>query len=92
MKQFTATCDRFKATETGDYEGKLKLNLNDVGVGFKVYRGYSYDFVGKTQQWCDDCCIKLGLKNPPDKKEPVVSPPTIEDMIRELVLNEIQAQ
>lgn len=86
------TCDRCKKeVEKEDLEG--------VAFGLRYYRQYSQDYVvfprhvpGREFDWCKSCRIETGL-TPVDAKLPDAKPlnpqPTLEDLIRELIRQEL---
>ncbi len=91
MKTTTYKCDRCGAEDTTN-----KINLDRVGVFVGHYeRSYTFGLEPKvelTQEWCLDCRIKTGLTPAPTSQPPAeVSPVTLEDMIREMMREEIQA-
>lgn len=91
MKEYTSTCDRCKNTETVEVSTTPKLKLHEVGVGWQQHTCYSnYTFIGLKQEWCQDCCIAVGLCAPENPNSIIHPPPTIEDMLREIIREEVQ--
>ena len=88
----TYTCD--KCGHSQERPGSPK-QLWDVGIGIEVVgssRSYSTSpplFHAKI--WCRDCVTKAGLLLPSrtDEEKAPTPPPTLEDMIRELIKEEI---
>jgi len=94
MKKTILTCDRCK---------KEVAALLEVGAGL---RSYSYGPYGPTatwkvsgqlhQEWCRPCCEEVGFitssyGKKEDKKEEV-QPPTMEDLIREMIRSEMEGK
>lgn len=94
MKTTTYKCDRCGRENTVDYhttERELDLETISVGTG-----KYHYDKSHRGgQEWCKKCRIEVGIDSP-EKAMPEAVPldplPTLEDMIREIVREEIQNQ
>lgn len=92
MRKTILTCDRCK---------KEVDALNDVGAGL---RQINYSFASSASvisgqyraDWCRDCCIEVGFIRPNTcgKEEvKVVDPlPTLEDLIREIIREEIDSK
>jgi hypothetical protein len=40
--------------------------------------------------WCDACTRSLGLSGPPPKPDAAASPPTLEEIVREIVREEAE--
>jgi len=90
MRETILTCDRCK----------LKVdNLHDVGAGRRIKHQSSYGASGNTMEvtqltaeWCTSCCIEMHIVKPVDtsKALPLETPPTLEDMIREIIREEIR--
>mgnify|MGYP001589650473 CR=1 FL=1 len=91
MRETILTCDRCKE--------KVK-NLIEVGAGERKQhysssygRGNSYYEVNQlVAEWCLDCCIEMHIAKPCTESEtkPIESLPTLEDMIREIIREEIE--
>jgi ribosomal protein S26 len=90
-------CDRCGATATTSKEIS-ELKLQDVAIGIKnvhysspYYTYYLQDNLKREKQFCMKCCIELGiepvLKN---ASSTVVTPPSFEDLIREMIREEIE--
>jgi len=88
MRTTTFKCDRCGAESTGD--DTIGLEKVVVGSG----RFYDYSQRGESE-WCKKCRIETGVEKP-DKNTPEIAPidplPTLEEMIREIVREEIQNQ
>lgn len=94
MKKTILTCDRCKL----DVDA-----LNEVGAGLRSIKygmygsGYhSWDLGGQIHaDWCRPCCVEVGFitENYGKKEEkPIIPPPTLEDMIREMIREEIDSK
>lgn len=99
MSQITTyKCDRCKLDSTNWKD----LDLKEIRIGMKKVSGsYSsssyalHDFSNRKAEWCEACCREVGIipplfygKTPQD--ETVQQPkPTLEDLIREIVQEEI---
>ena len=83
MKKVLITCDCCKQTlgEADSQHFPLTLTFNGLS------RFCDRD-------WCRDCCVKYGLLEPyttKDKQiEKIEPPPTIEDIIREIIREELE--
>lgn len=87
MKKTILTCDRCK---------KEVEKLIEVGAGERSYNrhyggGDTYELYQLAAEWCLDCCIKMHIANPCEKSgaQPIQPPPTLEDMIREIIREEL---
>ena len=89
MRQVILTCDRCK---------KVVDKLEEVGAGKRSVSS-SYHGGGTTcnvyqlwAEWCIDCCVEMHIIEPNKNSEakPVQPPPTLEDIVREIVREEIQ--
>lgn len=94
MKTITYKCDRCGRENTVDSRTtERELNLETIRVGTGQY-GYDNAHRGG-KEWCWKCRIEVGIDEP-TKRMPEAVPldplPTLEDMIRELVREEIQNQ
>ena len=91
MKITTYKCDKCGAEDTTN-----NIDLDRVGV---FVGNYERDFscfhreteIKLTQEWCRDCRIRCGLIPVPKEAKIEVTPLTLEDMIREMMHEEIQA-
>jgi hypothetical protein len=87
MRTTTYKCDRCERTST--VEREIDLKRVEVGVGH-YYSDYSRRGY---KEWCRTCRIETGIEQP-DVKLPEINPidplPTLEDLIREIVREEIQ--
>ena len=91
MKITTYKCDKCGAEDTTN-----KIDLERVGVFVGSYeRNYSCYVqnpeIQLTQDWCKDCRIRCGLIPAPKEAKIEVTPLTLEDMVREMISEEIQA-
>ncbi len=88
MKVITWTCDRCGLSKTA-HEG-----MWDVGIALaKCNKTTTHTNVAPKARaiWCRKCVVAMGLVIPADN-EPVPAPyPTIEDMVRDIVTNAIEA-
>lgn len=89
MRKTILTCDRCK---------KEVKDLVEVGAGKRSIQYYSFSPSGTTYElfqlsaeWCLACCIEMGIAQPckESKAQPIQPPPTLEDMIREIIREEI---
>ena len=81
MKKVTYTCDRCHAT---DQTNSIDLLPIQVQV-------FSFKSIVKTAEWCRNCLNITGLlsdTNPVLEVEKIVPPPSIEDIIREIIREE----
>lgn len=85
MKVITYTCDRCKSSDTVN-----KIDLIPIKILLS-----DHNSAVKQADWCRRCLASYGLaKASEDIKNPIVKiepPPTIEDIIREIVREEIQS-
>ena len=92
MRITTYKCDKCGAEDTTN-----EIDLEQVGGVFVRNDKRSHSFfvcnpeTQLTKEWCRDCRIRCGLI--PTIKEPriEVTPLTLEDMVREMISEEIQA-
>jgi hypothetical protein len=89
LKTTTYKCDRCGAESTGD--DTIGLQRVAVGVG-----QYFSDYSSRgSEEWCVKCRIEMGLE-PTRKTHPEAVPvdpcPTLEEMVRAIVREEIQNQ
>ncbi|MDI6785084.1 MAG: hypothetical protein QMD92_00085 [bacterium] len=88
MKKTILTCDRCK---------KRVANLYEVGAGLRHYctptypTAETYEVYQLVAEWCLDCCIEVGFTRPvkSSKAAPLDPEPTLEDIIRKIVKEEI---
>lgn len=90
MRKTILTCDRCekeveKLIEVGAGERKHRYG-SSYGTGTPYYEVYQLD-----AEWCLDCCIEMGIAQPCKevKAQPIQPLPTLEDMIREIIREEI---
>jgi len=90
MRKTILTCDRCK---------KEVNKLCDVGAGLMIQSCGAYGNTGNimavrqlTAEWCFDCCVEMHLTKPSiaSTVAPGATPPTIEDMIREIIREEFK--
>jgi len=87
MKTTTYKCDRCGAEDTNN-----KIEISPIWFG---YGDYITDVKRRAEnkEWCLKCRIEIGLQKPrsdaPEAK-PIEPEPTLEDMIRMIVRDEIQ--
>jgi len=87
MRTVTLKCDRCGATAEND-----KNFLKHVAVG--VNWGYGFQAADRKleAEWCRECLIKAGLHSPQneaDEKIAPLVPPTLEDLVRDIVRDEM---
>jgi hypothetical protein len=99
MKREILICDRCHASAETESE-KKELALGDIAVGFGTTY-HSYPFQGSkvypghsvwNAQWCHKCRLELGIAGTPSEvfKKPEAEVPSLEDMVREIVREEVQ--
>ena len=90
MRKTILTCDRCK---------KEASELHAVGAGLRIQRYGSYTSAGNsmevmqlTAEWCLDCCVEMHITRPGATSAaiPLEKPPTLEDMIREIIREEVR--
>ena len=91
MKTTTYKCDKCGAEDTTN-----EIDLERVGVFVGSYeRSYSFCVcepkIQLTQDWCKDCRHKYGLIPAIKESKVEITPLTLEDMVREMIREEIQA-
>jgi|WetSurSiteA1Bulk_404760.scaffolds.fasta_scaffold409957_1 hypothetical protein len=84
MRTITFKCDRCGVEKNHSFLWDIEIRIN----------GSVYDQAGK-KEWCRACLVKVGLWNPSfeEKKDGIKTPdhpPTLEDIIRELIREEIE--
>jgi hypothetical protein len=94
MRQEILTCDRCKNSGGSDFK------LYHVALGIKEYKSNYYgsqtfaldDHLYRSKELCQECVYALGLQIPPkkEKKEVEQTAPTLEDMIREMIREELE--
>lgn len=88
MKKTILTCDRCEKEVENLIEvgaGKRDYNYNSSsGNTFLVYQLYA--------EWCVACCVEMGITQPYPKNNavPIIPAPTLEDIIREIIREEVQ--
>ena len=88
MRKTILTCDRCK---------KEVEKLEEVGAGRRV-KSYGDDSRERMEvcqvlaEWCLECCIEMGIAAPCKESPaiPIRPPPTLEDMVREIIREEIE--
>jgi len=90
MRKTILTCDRCK---------KEVDKLSEVGAGIRSHQYSSYGITGDAYvvhqlgaEWCLDCCIEMGIAKPckESSAQPIQPSPTLEDMIREIIREELE--
>lgn len=91
----TYKCDRCGGTSTDREE----LKLSQIGIGVKrdvgsfYYSPGSYmlqDTQHREAEWCEKCLLEVGVMSPRPKEEASTpSFPTLEDLLREIIREEI---
>ena len=92
MRTVTYKCDKCKRESTKEND----LNLQEICIGTRsqTYSSYSYGYTINPYRelsvdWCEECREKMNIGN--KKKEESAAPITIEDLIREIVVEVISA-
>jgi len=93
MKTTIYTCDRCKA-ESADNK-ILDLAIISIGVKDASYGSYSSitlrDCANREVEWCIKCRTETGIEREREETpKPLPKPPTIEEMLREIVREELQ--
>ena len=88
----TYQCDRCGAISVGQDEHDLKA----ITIGICSAMTYHYslsDFSNRTAYWCRKCRVEVGIEHPNRAKDvtPIAPSPTLEELIREMVREEIEA-
>lgn len=95
----TIKCDR--CGQSGAYleNGEKPFKINTIRLAIVETGRYSYtlkDDAGRIADWCEDCCIRTGLMRPTkhtvNPPPPSVPEPTLEDMVRDIVRDELSSQ
>lgn len=88
----TYTCDRCKAQQIDDSQFLTSVM---VRVGANWSRDGYTNSVIPAQMWCKECIVGRGLLHPGaismDVSKAPATPPTLEEVIREIMREEIQA-
>lgn len=93
----TYTCDRC-GYETDSWDAaKETRQMHSVGVVVTDTQALHYARYStssgvppkQTGHWCGSCVQDLGLKGPPPKPDADPAPPTLEEIIREIVREEM---
>lgn len=91
MRETILTCDRCKEKvekliEVGAGERSHHYSMS-YGGGGDIYTVYQL-----SAEWCLDCCIEMHIAEPCKKSQaqPIQPPPTLEDMIREIIREEVE--
>lgn len=81
------TCDRCKA------EQDTSNQLWHVGISLKYYNQTRTERSAHHEQlWCRQCCANVGIAFVPERQlSTTPAEPTLEDMIREIIRQEIPA-
>ena len=89
-------CDRCgKSAESK--EATEKLGLGDICLGFNIHSSYGYGSSSKVyaanqtwrKSWCRACRKELGILEKEIRKNKEIQVPSLEDMVREIVREEI---
>lgn len=85
----TYKCDRCKKSS----ETNKDLDLERVRVVWGDYSGAGSYKQEHSAEWCKPCRIETGIENPNHDKAvaPIIPPPTLDDLIREICREEIDA-
>lgn len=82
----TYTCDRCGHSQTTkDNMWEIKLNFNNLGASVYGVHGYN-------KLWCKACCQlfpQLLMETPKNPEPSTPPPPTLEDLLRDLIKEEI---
>ena len=87
MIKTTYTCDRCK---------NEIIDLNQVwcvGIKYHFYGGNYNNNARPEVNWCRPCMIKMGIMGTEEERkvnQPIEPPPTIEDLIREIIRKELK--
>ena len=74
------TCDHCGKSQTNSKE-MVMVSIESVKQT-SVYASAPHTW--SSALWCEPCCKELGMPIWPDKLEPGVTPPSIEDMVRQI--------
>jgi DNA-directed RNA polymerase subunit RPC12/RpoP len=82
----TYSCDRCKS----EFSDRKAIKSVSAGVG--EYAGSDAWFKSFRQDWCHNCLKEFGLpyEHAKAKDIPPSPPPTLDDMLRELIRHEVQ--
>ena len=78
----TWVCDRCKKTS--------KTNNELCGIYFVFEQRSGYNKQHLNADWCEPCCIELGVIIKGTEQPAKQPPPTLEDFLREIVREEIE--
>jgi hypothetical protein len=83
----TYACDRCKS----EFSDRKAIKCVSAGVG--EYVGSDAWFKSFRQDWCHGCLNEFGLASTPKEKTTLnpPNPPTLEDVIREIIRHEVQS-
>lgn len=87
MRTVILKCDRCGATAEND-----TTFLKHVAVGVNWRYGFQAADRKLEAEWCHECLIKTGLRRPQNEAEEKIAPPappTLEDIVRDIVRDEI---
>jgi hypothetical protein len=80
------TCDRCKK----EFPNRDEVKAVSAFIG--TYSGWEGAFKSFNQDWCHECLEELGLPNSAKQRVSMPAPgPSLEDMIREIVRQEVQS-
>lgn len=88
MIKTTKTCDRCPASGDEQFE----LFRVTVGIKHNGTMNYLQDTAKRGQDWCRVCCIEMGVFPPLQRVDatPIVPEPTLEEMIKLIIREEIK--
>ena len=87
----TYTCDKCGHSQE-DAKSPRQMWSLEVAVKRMENKTYSAPFVNKGGiTWCRECVIATGVVEPAKDEETPTSPLTLEDLIREIIQEEIEA-
>lgn len=89
----TYTCDKCKHSQS---DKEKPMQLWEIGIGISPMEKNRYAYsreLSHKKLWCRDCVVKAGILPPnKDEKEKASEPPiTLEDIIREIIQEELEA-
>jgi hypothetical protein len=82
----TWMCDRCKESSND----RKALALETIGIRWNQYQSASQSLIHQAE-WCVKCRVEMGVVGPSHdpNAQPIAPPPTLEDVIRELIKEEI---
>lgn len=85
-----STITIYKCDKCGE-EFKGRAGLLCVHAGIGEFSGCDAAYKTFRADWCVSCAVAFGLPRKPLAAIPAVIPPTLEDMIRDIVRSEVQS-